>query len=143
MATQEFVIQTEEELAILGRWWQEKLKLQQWEIVFQLVPKKHTSFVDIDCQARVFWKRAGLQAQVMLMRHEDWASEEFPHDMEKSLVHELLHLVFAPFAAEGEDTEMDIAQEQAIQIISRALIDLKRAGKDILEIYDAAYFKMM
>jgi hypothetical protein len=41
--------------------------------------------------------------------------------MEKTLVHELLHLHFAPFAA-PDGTPEDTAQEQAIDLIAKALV---------------------
>ncbi len=49
----------------------------------------------------------------------------WPQDMERVLVHELLHLHFAPFEAENGTPE-DVLQEQAIDCIATGLVALDR-----------------
>lgn len=49
-----------------------------------------------------------------------------PQDMELSLVHELLHIHLFPLFADREEEMRMIAEEQAIEAISRGLIALNR-----------------
>ena len=49
-----------------------------------------------------------------------------PYDMAVHLVHELLHLHFASFMNDDENSLIHVAQEQAIEDIARALVKLKR-----------------
>lgn len=67
------------------------------------------------------------------IRHPDEVDPEslLPYDMEKTLVHELLHIHFAPFFEDDPSQKLkNLAQEQAIENIARALVKLKR-GPDI------------
>ena len=54
-----------------------------------------------------------------LISSEEYIKENANYDL--TIVHELLHLHFAPFQ-ESDDTPKGVAQEQAINCISQAII---------------------
>lgn len=77
-------------------------------------------------QAECEWNLRMRMALIKVLDSVDWdPSTPWPQDQEQSLVHELLHLHFAPFRADDGTLE-NVAQEQAIDAIARALVELKR-----------------
>jgi len=79
-----------------------------------------------DTQGYCDWVLQKLQAVIRIISPDDYPFDaSFPQDIEKTLVHELLHLMFAPFDV-GCDTSEYVAQHQAIELLSRALVKLKR-----------------
>jgi hypothetical protein len=76
--------------------------------------------------AQIDWHLTKKVAVLELLDPVDFPPNSMlPQDHEVDLVHELLHLHFAPFAAPDGSAE-DVAQEQAIDLISRALVNAKR-----------------
>lgn len=80
-------------------------------------------------QAECEWNLRKRMALIKVLDSADWdPSTPWPQDQEQSLVHELLHLHFAPFRAD-DGTPEDVAQEQAIDAIAKALVELKRPSE--------------
>jgi len=105
------------------KYWKDILTLDQWDIVAKIV---RVQDMDLEqSQGNINYRICGLEAIVKQMNPIDWSNTDFSYDMEVSLVHELLHLLFARFKHEGEDGELE---EQVINIIARALVGLKREG---------------
>jgi len=103
--------------------WQEILGLQNWDVVAKIV-----RFYDLDgrVHGQCSWTLAKREALIKILDPDDYDPDfAFPHDVEKILVYELLHLHFAPFSV-GSDTPEGIAQEQAVGAIANALVKLKR-----------------
>lgn len=117
------VILTEDELRSLCAEWQETLRLQDWDINVWIVRAR-----DIDnASARVHWRQSTRDARISVQHPSDFEAEPgHEQDMERDLVHELLHLHFSPFAADDDDSAENIAQEQAIHALSCSLVALKR-----------------
>ena len=116
---------TEHELQALCAEWQKRLRLQDWDVKVQLARRWA---MEPGNQAECEWNLRKRIAVIRVLDSVDWNSDTpWPQDQEQSLVHELLHLHFAPFRAEPE-TPQDVAQEQAIDAIARALVELKRAA---------------
>jgi len=106
------------------KYWKDVLTLDQWDIVAKITRDKN---MDLEkSQGTVSYRLCGLEALIKQMDPIDWESTDFSYDMEVSLVHELLHLVLAPM--EVEDSHK-VHEEQAINIIARALVGLRRDGK--------------
>jgi len=105
------------------KYWKDVLTLDQWDIVAKIV---RVQDMDLEqSQGNINYRICGLEDIVKQMDPIDWGNTDFDYDMEASLVHELLHLLFAKFKHEGEDGELE---EQVINIIARALVGLKREG---------------
>lgn len=114
---------TQAELEALCAKWQRILRLQDWDVVPKLV-RWHEMPTDRlgECDHRLSKKMAVIR---VLDPNDAPPNNAWPHDPEKTLVHELLHLHFAPFRAEP-DTPADVAQEQVIDTLARALVALAR-----------------
>lgn len=115
---------TEKELQKLCREWQKRLRLQDWDV--KVFVKRESQFINENAAGECSWQLAKKLAVIRILDPIDYGSNlAWPQDQEATLVHELLHLHFAPFAAK-DDTPEDTAQEQAIDLIARALVELKR-----------------
>jgi len=104
--------------------WQSILLLTDWEVVCIFVEKD-----SIPGMAQIEYVRAKKQALLKLLREGDYINENFPHDQEKSLVHELLHLHFAwtdAFTSKPKDSELYLQMEVAIDSVARALVRTKQ-----------------
>jgi hypothetical protein len=77
----------------------------------------------------VRWAIEKKAAVIRILKADDYESSvSIPQDMERSVVHELLHLHFATVSPD-EHPLAQIAQEQAINAIAQTLVDLKRGGQ--------------
>ncbi len=112
---------TQEELEQKCREWQAILKLRDWD-----VKPKIARYYDEPNLGSCTWKLQKKMALINIQEHDDYDHNlKWERDQETTLVHELLHLHFAPFDAEPE-TPQGLAQEQAIHATSTALVNLKR-----------------
>lgn len=121
---------TDRELQELCGWWQKVLRLQDWDVK---VLVKRRFQMPADAQGQVDYVLQNRKAVISVLAAEDYEPDHlWPQDQEKTLVHELIHLHMAPFAA-PTGTPQDIAQEQAIEALAGALVRLKRGvelGRD-------------
>ena len=118
-----------EELQALCAVWQERLRLQDWDVTVSLKRHREMSLRDSHacCEWQLLKRRALIQIEAPedALQANDWAHSATDHEL--SLVHELLHLHFAPFSAKT-GTAKDTAQELAIHRISLALVAAYRVG---------------
>jgi hypothetical protein len=117
---------TLEELQELCALWQQRLGLQDWQVALRLgraadAGGDHAA----GCCDHVLPQRV---ARITLREPADFGADPLvPVDLERTLVHELIHLHFAPFEVE-DGTPGNIVQEQAINALTRALLRLAREG---------------
>jgi hypothetical protein len=114
-------------LARACREWQKILRLEDWRIRARWVDGMDMPNDSGDTQYLLVKK----QAEIRIARpnghgHDSIAVVTEGIDPEVDLVHELLHLHFAPFEGNTGSPELT-AQEQAIHAISTALVELKHA----------------
>jgi hypothetical protein len=120
----EEVILTEEQLQERLQEWQKRLRLQDWIITAKI--KRARELMD-ETQATVSWQLAKKMAMISIMDPIDYPPDSMePQDMENSLVHELLHLHFAPLNQNDDDERYHIGEEQAIESIASGLINAAR-----------------
>lgn len=106
--------------------WQEVLALRDWNLDIQIV--RPWDMEESSSLAECDWYLERKDAFIRVLHPNDLGSvqrffidgEEADYDI--SLVHELLHLHFAPF----DHDEHEVVQEQAINAISRGLVHLYR-----------------
>jgi len=118
---------TQEQLEALCREWQGILRLQDWDVKPELV--RRFDLLDESRQGECQYELQLKAAVIRVLRAEDLPPSPWPADLEKTLVHELLHLHFAPFMPEPEEGLRHVAAEQAIELIAEALVRLKRNGE--------------
>jgi hypothetical protein len=112
----------------LERWvweWQTVLSLQDWLVEIEYIRGHETedSYWEGRCHIAIKLKRAKIE---LLDPVDHLPVPRFPYDTEETIVHELLHLHFTSFQTNDWDSPTGVAQEQAIELIARGLIDMKR-----------------
>lgn len=112
----------ESELQALCLDWQRRLRLQDWT-----VRATWARYWELNGVAHVAYVTEAKTAHIKVIVPEDYRSDEdlWPYVPEQSLVHELLHLHFAPFDTE-RGSPLHIAEEQAVAAMAEALVTLKR-----------------
>lgn len=103
--------------------WQKRLRLQDWVVKVKIARNKD---VAEKSQGHCNWVIQKKMATIIILDPLDYPDDTMhPQDMEQTLVHELLHLHFAPFDDEV-DTPKEIAIEQATDCIAYALVNIHR-----------------
>lgn len=120
---------TQEELAAGLAKWQRLLHLQDWELTAALVPQT-TAWSDRLCAGECQVRRNYLSAHMQIASYEtlDLVAVPVMADMERTLVHELLHCVFRSNRLWDKDPgEPSLNHyEHAIEQTARALVELDR-----------------
>lgn len=127
------VIYTEEELRAKCIEWQKILRLQDWIITLVISRERN---MNLKGNAEIEATLPKRMATIRILDPLDYPPNRVEsQDMELSLVHELLHIHLFPLFADREDEMRMVAEEQAIEAISRGLIALKRNGEgEIFEV---------
>lgn len=103
--------------------WQKRLRLQDWIVKATI---SRSSDMKNGTQGHVNWVLQKKMATITVIDPIDYPTDSMhQQDMEQTLVHELLHLHFAPFDDEV-DTPKEVAIEQATDCIAFSLINLHR-----------------
>ena len=119
---------TQHDLQILCWQWQEKLRLQDWDVA--VVVARERDFENANCAAEVRIHEAKRRAILRILDpQDDEPRDHWPHsdlDQERSIVHELLHVLFRPLHIREKD---ETAEEQVIHSLSCLLVKLKREAE--------------
>lgn len=120
---------TEDQLQALCREWQGVMRLQDWDVKVKVV---RLAAFGGRREGECTYTQSTKEALIKILDPVDWpADTEWEQDQERTLVHELEHLHFAPFMSDkGPDDPEHIAQEQAIELNACALVTLKRSRID-------------
>ncbi len=109
----------------LDRWlakWQATLRLKDWDVKAELVDRLLIEGNDGACNHELKLR----QAVIYVASKKGRPDFVKPFDPENTLVHELIHLIFAPFQFRLEGSPECIAQEQAIDVLATALVESDR-----------------
>lgn len=103
--------------------WQPDLRLQHWTITVQ-----YTRRLEASAQNR--YMLLSLKSKIEIVDPIDYNADycNEPQDVERSLVHELLHLHFAGISPDN-DSPLHVHEEQAVESLARAIVALKRRGQ--------------
>ena len=102
------------------RFWQELLRLQDWDIDISFAHHH-----DIDGFGHVFWTQEKKKATINITFPNEM--EGMSHkDPEKTLVHELLHLHFSTTCRRKDGSFEDKIQDASIDQVAIALLKLYR-----------------
>ena len=103
--------------------WQEILKLHDWDVRVDLGRSDELS--EPDREGECFVELAKGEALIRLLDPKIPYDFTFQYDVEKVLVHELLHLSFAPFEPEDDSLRHDL-WEQTIERMAKTLVAFQR-----------------
>ena len=107
--------------------WKSILHLEQWDI--ELRRSRQIDFLEEDNQGEVTFNKVECQAIIRILDHTDSVDTPFKQDMEKTLVHELLHLIYADFEPEDSNSLQYTLWHRSIDSMARVLVSLKRKGE--------------
>jgi hypothetical protein len=113
-----------ENLQEMLAYWQKVLRLGDWDIDAELVPFGELEDGTMACNMVDLHMRV---AKVSVCRPEDQSCFKgllWEYDMERLLIHELIHIPLLAWEPEGELEECN--HEFAINLLSQALVGLKR-----------------
>lgn len=114
---------TQKRLERVLKVWQKALHLLDWEVKIRMVRAREND----NNQGQVAFNLNKRQALITVMNPLDYDNPEFPQDIERTIVHELIHLHLAPLNT-PPDGPMWIAEEQAINALADAFVRLQRKG---------------
>lgn len=117
-------MRTEKNVDELCRKWQKILRLEDWEIHTELFSARE--FEECDRQGEVVYDISTGQAIIHLLDVDARLDTPFPYDLEKVLVHELLHLHFAIFEPEKEDSLRHDLWERTVEKMAQIMLRLHR-----------------
>lgn len=104
--------------------WQKRLRLQDWHIKTAIVRQNSDEYMENKC-AVVNWTLANKQATIKLIDPIDYPeTTRFEYDMEKVLVHEMLHLHISPLTETETEEAQYILMEQAVESLATSVVDL-------------------
>ena len=120
---------TQKQLEKLGRWWQERLGLLDWDITFEFI--RQNSIPDAYGHNR--WGYSTHKSKISIERRDFVIDCRTFVSLEHTLVHELLHLVFSASiivsgGITGSNTEQ-ITIERPIDQLAKVLVELKGEPK--------------
>lgn len=117
-----------EQLQAACAWYVALLGLGAWSITLSVVRG-----VDIeDAEGDVDWTLANRSARIRIRQAGDDATGARKRDMEKTLVHELVHLVLAAtddYMGSLPHVQNQLLIEQPVDTLACALVDLRRATR--------------
>jgi hypothetical protein len=121
------------DLVVICREWQKILRLEDWEI--HISTCKYHELTDTDRFAEVVYSIPKKRAIIRILDPDDWDPQDPDFDttvadpvrkVEFSVIHELIHLHFAPIGEAAEENIHTVhAREQAINMMTSALVNLK------------------
>lgn len=112
-----------EQLKEICAFWQNQLKLNNWRIAIGI--ERKTVFNNSQSAGEIDYVLPLGQAIIKVLDPLDYPNSPFKQDMEITLVHELLHLYFAPFAPLNNTLEHDF-MENTIEQLANILVAMKR-----------------
>lgn len=124
------IILTDDELRACCCEWQRRLRLQDWDITIKRV--RSSAYRDGTAKAGdVEVSQEKRMAVIRVTEPDDYDNQQNPdfgidQDMERTLVHELVHLHFAPLWHVIKGDIEDRFEEHAVNAISAALVAMKR-----------------
>lgn len=119
---------TKAEQEAIAREWIMRLGLEKWKIKGML-DAAHEDFSSSDDirAGETEWVAVTRRATIKILRKEAYVDPD-EYDFERTLVHELLHLVFAPFYPTTGDC-LETVVHMTIEDLARALVDARHAEK--------------
>ena len=108
--------------------WQEILKLNDWDVRVNLGRPDELS--EPDREGECFAELAKGEALIRLLDPKIPYDFTFQYDVEKVLVHELLHLSFSPFEPEDDPLRHDL-WERLIERMAKTLVAFQRRVENL------------
>ena len=107
--------------------WQKELRLMDWDVTATITPSYEMDMKDTHACIDWFMNEKSATIQILNAAQYPPGFAQEP-DHEVSLVHELLHLHYAPFEKTEAGSLEHQMMEYSIDVLSKALVRLRRKG---------------
>jgi hypothetical protein len=128
------IISTDNELAELGEKWQGLLGLRDWTICYRLSNREEMDNNSGLCTYNHLLRQAVIELADPSSNFDNKFNQYFKYDMEKVLVHELLHPKMAFITdniGDVSETSLEYAVAHIIlEDLANALVDAERMGRE-------------
>ena len=108
----------------LFNYWREKLYLTDWTIKFKYNVEPEDMAIEDACGC-TSWDEAGKTALIEIMNPERYGERVAPFDIEKTIVHELLHLKMTLISSDCDQLQQRVAH-QLIDDLAKAMVNARR-----------------
>lgn len=108
--------------------WQERLRLQDWDIVIHVCSRPDMPDGYADCHGCCFANPHHKQAAIFIRDEADHDDKNFAYDFEGILVHELLEIHLSPIYLEEDPLHL-MVKEQAVDTLARAFCKAYRGHR--------------
>jgi hypothetical protein len=116
---------SQRKLTSIKREWQKLLRLQDWKIKIRFATDEELEeATGVEAVGACHSSPETREAQILIADVSVLEEGDRQRDVENTIVHELLHVHFAPFQSDHEAVKLQ--HEQAIEPITDALLKLKR-----------------
>ena len=115
----------QEELKECAEFWKYTLGLSDWNIAISIDREK--DMTEQDCAGYCKYRTVRKEAVISIVDPIDWESNDFEYDMEKTLVHELLHCKFA--LIDSDDSLREVVQHRLLDEIATAIVLAYRSDR--------------
>lgn len=121
------VVLNDRALAALVRYYAPLMGLSDWSITVAVARTIEHDHRDRDNSGTIIFSRTERRARILILHQADHGERQgWEQDMEKTLVHEMLHLVFLDY--DGDDPKRPhTREEQAINSLAKGMVFLRRA----------------
>lgn len=122
------IYQNEQEANEACHDWQERLRLQDWDVKVQIARESQFTDDNRGCDGECLQIRSVKNAHIRIVDPADYHGRlpTVECDHEHFLVHELLHLHFGELNSNAHETEV---LEQGINSLAKAIVALKRGER--------------
>lgn len=111
----------------LFMYWRDMLKLNDWTIQFRYNVQHDDMNIEDSCGC-TSWNEASKTALIQILKPDQYGDRIVPFDVEKTIVHELLHIKMSLIASECDDLQERIAH-QIIDDLAKAMVNARRNNK--------------
>ena len=116
---------TSKKLQKIMRKWKKILRLNMWDISISFERQSNFSSDSLDTAVgEINYLIESGSAIIKILDPVDWPDSPFDNDIEKVVVHELLHLHFAVFEPKGKVKRAN--WELIIETLAKTMVDLRR-----------------
>lgn len=108
-------------------YWRDKLKLNDWDICFKYnVPYDEMNIEDAcGCTS---WNEVGKSALIQILKPDQYGDRIVPFDVEKTIVHELLHIKMCLAVVETDEIQKRVVH-QLIDELAKTMVNARRENK--------------
>lgn len=108
-------------------YWRNKLGLNDWTIKFDWDVEPEDMAIEDSCGC-ASWQESNKTALIQILRPDRYGERVAPFDVEKTIVHELLHIKLSFISSECDPLQQRVAH-QLIDDLAKSMVSARRDNK--------------